>query len=46
MFGSPETTQAGNTLKFFASNRIDLRKTLEKDGDESYTTKWYFGTPT
>lgn len=34
MFGSPETTQAGNTLKFFASNRIDLRKSLEKDGDE------------
>lgn len=34
MFGSPEVTQAGNTLKFFASNRIDLRKSLEKDGDE------------
>ena len=34
MFGSPETTQAGNTLKFFASNRIDLRKsTQQKDGD-------------
>lgn len=34
MFGSPETTQAGNTLKFFASNRIDLRRSLEKDGEE------------
>lgn len=34
MFGSPETTQAGNTLKFFASNRIDLRRSLEKEGDE------------
>jgi len=34
MFGSPEVTQAGNTLKFFASNRIDLRKSLEKEGDE------------
>ena len=31
---SPETTQAGNTLKFFASNRIDLRRSLEKEGDE------------
>ena len=34
MFGSPEVTQAGNTLKFFASNRIDLRRSLEKEGDE------------
>lgn len=34
MFGSPETTQAGNTLKFFASNRIDLRKSLIKEGEE------------
>lgn len=35
MFGSPETTQAGNALKFFASNRIRLSKTLVKDGDET-----------
>lgn len=34
LFGTPETTQAGNTLKFFASNRIDLRKSLVKQGDE------------
>lgn len=34
MFGSPETTQAGNTLKFFASNRIELRKSLEKEGGD------------
>lgn len=34
MFGSPETTQGGNALKFWASNRIELRKSLEKDGDE------------
>ena len=33
MFGSPEITQAGNTLKFFASNRIDLRRSLEKEGE-------------
>jgi recombination protein RecA len=31
MFGSPETTQAGNALKFFASNRIELRRTLTKE---------------
>jgi len=30
MFGSPEITPAGNTLKFFASNRIELRKELIK----------------
>lgn len=34
LFGSPETTQGGNALKFFASNRIELRKsTQEKEGD-------------
>lgn len=33
LWGSPETTQAGNTLKFFASNRIDLRKQFIKEGD-------------
>jgi len=33
MFGSPETTQAGNALRFFASNIIELRRSLEKDGD-------------
>lgn len=33
MFGSPETTQGGNSLRFWASTRIELRKSLEKDGD-------------
>lgn len=33
MYGSPEITQAGNTLKFFASNRIELRKQLVREGD-------------
>lgn len=33
MYGSPEITQAGNTLKFFASNRIELRKKLIYEGD-------------
>ena len=34
MFGSPETTTGGRALKFFASVRLDIRKTgLIKDGD-------------
>ena len=36
MFGNPETTTGGNALKFYASVRIDIRKTTqikEKDGD-------------
>jgi recombination protein RecA len=39
MFGSPETTTGGNALKFYASVRIDVRRSLTaensvKDGDE------------
>ena len=35
MFGSPETTTGGNALKFYASVRIDIRKsTAIKEGDE------------
>ena len=34
MFGSPETTTGGNALKFYASVRLDIRKTQSvKDGD-------------
>jgi len=34
MFGSPETTTGGNALKFYASVRIDVRKSTPlKDGD-------------
>ena len=34
MFGNPETTTGGNALKFYASVRIDIRKsTTLKDGD-------------
>ena len=34
MFGSPETTTGGRALKFFASVRLDIRKTgLIKDGE-------------
>ena len=36
MFGNPETTTGGNALKFYASIRIDIRRTSTlKDGDES-----------
>lgn len=35
MFGNPETTTGGNALKFYASIRIDVRKTTAlKKGDE------------
>ena len=34
MFGTPETTTGGNALKFYASVRIDIRKSSSiKDGD-------------
>jgi recombination protein RecA len=34
MFGNPETTTGGNALKFYASVRLDIRKTGQlKDGD-------------
>ncbi|HMI58485.1 MAG TPA: recombinase RecA, partial [Gemmatimonadaceae bacterium] len=35
MFGNPETTTGGNALKFYASVRIDIRRTGQiKDGEE------------
>ena len=35
MFGSPETTTGGNALKFYASVRLDIRRTGSiKSGDE------------
>jgi recombination protein RecA len=34
MFGNPETTTGGNALKFYASVRIDIRRSSQiKDGD-------------
>ena len=34
MFGNPETTTGGNALKFYASVRVDIRRTQAiKDGD-------------
>ncbi|MBF0162496.1 MAG: recombinase RecA [Magnetococcales bacterium] len=36
MFGSPETTTGGNALKFYASIRLDIRRTATlKDKEES-----------
>lgn len=36
LFGNPETTTGGNALKFYASVRIDVRRTTQiKDGDEA-----------
>lgn len=37
MFGSPETTTWGNALKFYASQRLDIRK---KDKIEEWTWDW------
>lgn len=35
MFGSPETTTGGNALKFYASVRLDIRRSTQiKDGDD------------
>lgn len=35
MFGNPETTTGGNALKFYASVRIDIRRSSQiKDGEE------------
>lgn len=37
MFGNPETTQGGHTLKFYSDCRLEIRKsTMTKDGDVSY----------
>ena len=36
MFGSPETTPGGRALKFFASQRVEIRRTSQiKEGDEA-----------
>lgn len=36
LFGNPETTTGGNALKFYASMRLEVRKsTAIKDGDEA-----------
>jgi recombination protein RecA len=36
MFGNPEVTAGGNALKYYASVRLDIRRTEQlKDGDQS-----------
>jgi recombination protein RecA len=36
MFGNPETTTGGNALKFYASVRIDIRRSTQiKEGDQA-----------
>jgi recombination protein RecA len=38
--GNPETTTAGNALKFYASARLDVRRTTQvKDGDETISSR-------
>jgi recombination protein RecA len=40
MYGNPETTTGGNALKFYASVRLDIRKTgVVKDGDTAMGSK-------
>ena len=40
MFGNPETTTGGNALKFYASVRLDIRKTgIVKNGEVAMGTK-------
>ena len=37
MYGNPEVTTGGKALKFYASVRMDVRKTENlKNGDEAY----------
>lgn len=36
MFGNPTTTQGGHALKFYADVRIEVSRTLAKDGDVNY----------
>ena len=40
IYGNPETTTGGNALKFYASVRIDIRRTsVIKDGEEQLGTR-------
>ncbi len=36
MFGNPTTTQGGHALKFYTDCRIEVSKSLAKDGDTTY----------
>ena len=40
VFGNPETTTGGNALKFYASVRLDIRRTGQlKNGDDIYGSR-------
>lgn len=40
MFGNPEVTTGGNALKYYASQRLDIRRIgVNKDGDEVISNK-------
>lgn len=39
MFGSPETTNGGNALKFYSHMRIEVRKSVEKVDGEAIANK-------
>lgn len=36
MFGDPRTTQGGHALKFYSDCRIEVSKTLAKEGEQAY----------
>jgi recombination protein RecA len=36
MFGNPTTTQGGHALKFYSDCRIEMSRSLVKDGEEVY----------
>lgn len=36
MFGNPTTTQGGHALKFYSDIRVEVSKSLAKDGDDVY----------
>lgn len=36
MFGNPTTTQGGHALKFYSDVRIEVTKSLAKEGDQAY----------
>jgi len=37
MYGSPETTSGGNALRFYASMRLDVRRTIDKENEKNLT---------
>ena len=36
MFGNPTTTQGGHALKFYSDCRIEISRTIAKEGDQAY----------